>query len=53
MNNPCEKIQDKIADYVLGLLNQEEIEVLHDVGKILASIVQDLKSSLKIKYFIG
>ena len=23
MNNPCEKMRDKIADYVLGLLNQE------------------------------
>jgi hypothetical protein len=28
MNNPCEKIQDQIADYVLGVLRQEEIDVL-------------------------
>jgi hypothetical protein len=28
MNNPCEKIQDKIADYVLGVLRQEEIDAL-------------------------
>ncbi|UCE08034.1 MAG: zf-HC2 domain-containing protein [bacterium] len=28
MNNPCEKIQDKIADYVLGILRQEEIDTL-------------------------
>jgi hypothetical protein len=25
MNNPCEKINDKIADYVLGILNEDEI----------------------------
>ncbi len=25
MNNPCVQMQDKIADYVLGLLNQEDI----------------------------
>jgi outer membrane lipoprotein-sorting protein len=28
MNNPCEKKQDKIADYVLGILRQEEIDAL-------------------------
>jgi outer membrane lipoprotein-sorting protein len=28
MNNPCEKIQDKIADYVIGVLRQEEIDAL-------------------------
>jgi hypothetical protein len=30
MNNPCEKMRDKIADYVLGLLNQEEIEAFDE-----------------------
>jgi len=29
MNNPCEKIQEKIIDHVLGLLNQQEINDLY------------------------
>lgn len=29
MNNPCEKMRDNIADYILGLLGQEEIEALN------------------------
>lgn len=28
MNNPCEKMRDRIADYVLGLLSREEIEAV-------------------------
>ncbi len=30
MNNPCEKMRDKIADYVLGLLSAEEIEAIDE-----------------------
>ena len=30
MNNPCEKMQGKIVDYVLGVLNAEEIESLRE-----------------------
>lgn len=29
MNDPCEKMQDTITDYILGALNRQEIDALH------------------------
>ena len=46
MNNPCEKMRDKIADYVLGILNRNEIKAL-DIHINHCSLCKEYAESLK------
>ena len=47
MNKPCEKMKDKITDYVLGILNESEIANLEEHIEKCAECKEHLESLQK------
>ena len=44
MNNPCEKIKDKIADYVLGILKEDETAAVDEHIKLCTECKEHLEA---------